>query len=140
MESVALLDPPLREPGELWLAKGTRPRRASSPINVWRSPHALTTEVSSEAGGSGEIALPCRQWDEAEEALRQAWRSLRIGNPTQLWKTHLALGQLQAEANRREQAEQSFRAACAVIDQIRPICRTPGSARVLNSPIIQRVS
>ncbi len=36
----------------------------------------------------GEIALLRRQWDESEEALRQALTLAQvIGNPTQLWKS-----------------------------------------------------
>ena len=47
----------------------------------------------------GEIALARRQWDEGEAALRQAMHIARaIASPTQLWKTHLAVGRLHSEA------------------------------------------
>ena len=63
-----------------------------------------------------------------------------IGNPTQLWKTHLALGQLQAEVKRREQARQSFQAARAVIDQVKAHLQHPGlRASLEHSPLIRRV-
>jgi tetratricopeptide (TPR) repeat protein len=89
----------------------------------------------------GEIALARRQWDEAESSLRQALTTAQaIGNPTQLWKIHLALGQLQAEAKRREQARQSFQAARAVIDQVKANLQNLGlRASLENSPLIRRV-
>jgi class 3 adenylate cyclase/tetratricopeptide (TPR) repeat protein len=129
--------------GELWLAKGD-PAKAREFADQCLEIATRTNSRKYLVRGwrlRGETALACGQWDEAEEALRQALAIAQgIGNPTQLWKTHLALGQLQAEANRREQAEQSFQAACAVIDQIKANLQDPGLRTSLEqSPVIQRV-
>jgi hypothetical protein len=48
-----------------------------------------------------------------------------IGNPTRLWKTHLALDQLQAEAKRRQQARNRFRLPGWSSIRSRKGCRTP---------------
>jgi hypothetical protein len=87
------------------------------------------------------VQSPRRQWDEAEGALRQALTIAQaIGNPTQLWKTHLVLGQLQAEAKRRELAQQSFQAAREVIDQVKGRLQNPVlRASLEHSPSIQYV-
>jgi len=42
-----------------------------------------------------------------------------VGNPTQLWKTHLVLGHLHAETRRPEQARQAYQAAREVIEQVK---------------------
>jgi class 3 adenylate cyclase/tetratricopeptide (TPR) repeat protein len=129
--------------GELWLARrdhakaqefadqclelATRTNSRKYLVKGWRL--------------KGEIALAHRQWDEAESSLRQALTTAQaIGNPTQIWKTYLALGQLQAETKRREQAQQAFQAARAVIDQIKSNLQDPGlRASLEHSPVIQRV-
>jgi tetratricopeptide (TPR) repeat protein len=55
----------------------------------------------------GKSALVRMQWDEAEGVLRQALTIAEaIGNPTQLWKTHLTLGRLYNATKKPEQARQ----------------------------------
>jgi hypothetical protein len=73
--------------------------------------------------------------------LRQALAIAQaIGNPTQLWKTHLVLGQLRAEAKRRDLAQHSFQAARAVIDQVKATLQNPGlRASLEHSLMIRRV-
>jgi class 3 adenylate cyclase/tetratricopeptide (TPR) repeat protein len=89
----------------------------------------------------GEIALARRQWNEAEEALRQALTIAQaIGNPSQLWKTHLAFGRLYTETKKLEAARQAHHTAREVIDRIKASLQNPGLRMSLeNSPVIQRV-
>ena len=75
----------------------------------------------------GEIALARQQRDEAEGWLRQAMALAQVvGNPTQLWKTHLALGRLYAETQHPEQAMQEEGAAREVIDRLLARLQEPG--------------
>ena len=89
----------------------------------------------------GEIALAGGQWDEADGALRQALSIAQtIGNPTQLWKTHLALGRLHATLKQPEAAQQAYGAAREVIERIKGSLRDPGLRTSLeSSPLIRRV-
>src|SRR5215216_6350447 len=49
-----------------------------------------------------------------------------VGNPTQLWKTHLALGRLHAKTQHQEQVRQEYDAAREVIDRLRASLQEPG--------------
>jgi tetratricopeptide (TPR) repeat protein len=140
---VALLDPSFCEPRGALLAKRD-PAKAREFADQCLEIATRTDSRKYLARGwrlSGEIALARGQSNEAEGALRQALTVAQaIGNPTQLWKTHLALGQLHAEAKRREQARQSFQAARAVIDQVKANLQNPVlRASFENSPLIRRV-
>jgi class 3 adenylate cyclase/tetratricopeptide (TPR) repeat protein len=107
--------------GDLWLVRGDYSQAKEF------CDHALEIATRTQAKKNlvkgwrlkGEIALARRQWDEAEIALRQALAMAQtIGNPTQLWKSHAALGRLYGERKQRESAEQASAAARAVIDQM----------------------
>jgi tetratricopeptide (TPR) repeat protein len=129
--------------GDLWLARGdyskarefadhcldiaTRTQSKKYIVKAWRL--------------KGEIALVSRQWDEAENALRQALTVAQaIGNPTQLWKSHLALGRLYTATKKPELAGREFRSAQEVIDRMKRSLRNPGLRASLESaPMIQRV-
>jgi class 3 adenylate cyclase/DNA-binding winged helix-turn-helix (wHTH) protein/tetratricopeptide (TPR) repeat protein len=89
----------------------------------------------------GEIALLNRHWDKAQEWLRQALTIAQaLGNPTQLWKTHLALGRLHTQAKRPEMAQRAFRAARQVIDRIEANLQHPELRGSLEgAPLIQQV-
>jgi tetratricopeptide (TPR) repeat protein len=115
--------------GELWLARGdfTKAREFADQCL------ALATRTTSRkylVKGwrlMGEIALACDQWDEADGALRQALTIAQaIGNPTQLWKTHLAYGHLSAAIRKPEMARQAFGAARDVIERVKGSLRDPG--------------
>jgi tetratricopeptide (TPR) repeat protein len=129
--------------GELWLARGDLAKAREFAEQCLELAARTNSRKYLVMGRrlKGEIALARRQWDEAESSLRQALTTAQaIGNPTQLWKIHLALGQLQAEAKRREQARQSFQAARAVIDQVKANLQNLGlRASLENSPLIRRV-
>jgi hypothetical protein len=89
----------------------------------------------------GEIALARHQWDEAERALQQALTIAQaIGNPTQLWKTHLAYGHLYTAIRKPEMAQQAYSAARDVIERVKGSLRDPGlRASLESSPLLRRV-
>ncbi len=63
-----------------------------------------------------------------------------IGNPTQLWKTHLTMGRVHTEAKRREQARQEYRAARLVIEGIKTNLQDPRLRASLESyPLIRQI-
>ena len=87
----------------------------------------------------GDIALARQQPDEAEGWLRQALALAQVvGNPTQLWKSHLALGRLHAETRHPEQARQEYSAAHEVIDRLMERLQEPG-LRISLAQVQQRV-
>jgi Flp pilus assembly protein TadD len=89
----------------------------------------------------GQITLAGHQRDEAERWLRQALNLAEtIGNPTQLWETHLALGRLHAEAKRPELARQAYIAARDVVDGMKVGIKNPDlRANLEGSPIFRQV-
>jgi tetratricopeptide (TPR) repeat protein len=129
--------------GELWLARenpskahgfadrcvqmATHTRARKYLVKVWRL--------------KGEIALAGRQWAEAESAMHHALTIAQaIRNPTQLWKTHLTMGRLYSATQRHEQAQQAYRAARDVLDQLKAQLQTPElRASLEHSPVIQQV-
>lgn len=67
----------------------------------------------------GQIALKLGQRDDAESWVRQALTLAQtVGNPTQLWQTHLAMGHVHATGQQGGHARQSYRAAREVIDRL----------------------
>jgi len=82
----------------------------------------------------GEIAFASRGWDESEAALRQALTIAEsIGNPTQLWKTHAALGTLYAAVRRPDASSKAYRSAVEVVDRIKASVDDPKLAETLSS-------
>jgi class 3 adenylate cyclase/tetratricopeptide (TPR) repeat protein len=89
----------------------------------------------------GEIALIRHQWDEAESMLRQGLSIAEaIGNPTQLWKTHLALGQLHTKTKKVGEAQRAYRAARDVLDRMKANVQNPRlHASLESSPLIRHI-
>ena len=114
--------------GELWLAFDD-PGKAEGFCNQCLDLATRTESRKYLVRGwrlKGEIAKVRLNWEEAEEALRKALTyAKRVGNPTQLWKTHLALGELYRDTRRADSARASFAAACKVIDGIGRSLRAP---------------
>jgi hypothetical protein len=82
----------------------------------------------------GEIAFVSRAWDESETALREALAiAERVGNPTQLWKTHAALGALYGAVRRPEASSKAYRSAVEVVDRIKASVDDPKLAETLAS-------
>jgi tetratricopeptide (TPR) repeat protein len=89
----------------------------------------------------GEIALMRHQRDEAESMLRKGLTIAdAIGNPTQLWKTHLALGQLYTETKNVEMARQAYGAAREVLERMKASLQNARLHTSLeNSPLIRPI-
>jgi tetratricopeptide (TPR) repeat protein len=88
---------------EVWLALDA-PDKAEGFCNQCLELASRTESQKYLARGwrlKGEIAVAGLDWEEAEEFLRRALGfAEHIGNPTQLWKTHLVLGQLYRDTRR----------------------------------------
>ena len=129
--------------GELWLARGDPSKAqefATQCLELAKRTNARKYLVKAYRL-KGEIALSRHQWDEAESMLRQGLSIAEaIGNPTQLWKTHFALGQLHTETKKVEPARGAYRAARDVIDRMKASLQNPGlRASLENSPLIRRI-
>ena len=106
-----------------------------------RHAHQLA-EVCGQGGRlQGEIALALRQWEEAEGWLRQALSLAQaVGNPTQIWKTHVAMGRLHAAVQQPEKAQQAYQAARDVIERIKMRLSHPElRASLEGSPLVQGI-
>jgi tetratricopeptide (TPR) repeat protein len=129
--------------GDLWLARGD-PARAQGFAEQCLEIATRTNSRKYMVKGwrlKGDIAFAHRQWDEAEHWLRQALQLAQtVGNPTQLWKTHLAIGRLHTEVKRPEQVRQAYSAACEVIDRVKAHLQNPElRASLDHSSLIQQV-
>jgi class 3 adenylate cyclase/tetratricopeptide (TPR) repeat protein/ribosomal protein L40E len=129
--------------GDLWLARGDY-TKAQEFCNHCLDIATRTNSKKNLVKGSrlrGEIALAHRHWDEAENSFRQALTIAQaIGNPTQLWKSHLALGRFYTDTRKLELAGREFRSAQEVIDRMKRSLRNPGLRASLESAaMIQRI-
>jgi class 3 adenylate cyclase/tetratricopeptide (TPR) repeat protein len=129
--------------GDFWLARG-EPARAQEFAAQCLDIATRTNSRKYLVKGwrlRGEVALARRQWDEAAGWLQQALTLAQtIGNPTQLWKTHLALGRLYTEARQPEQARQAYHAARAVIERVKTGLKNPELRTSLEqSPLIRQI-
>ena len=114
--------------GELWLARGepgqarqfadqcldlaTRTNSRKNLVKAWRL--------------RGEIALARCELEDAEGPLRQALAIAEaVGNPTQLWKTHVAWGRFCAVGRRPTEAGQAYQAARAVLGRVKASLQDP---------------
>jgi class 3 adenylate cyclase/tetratricopeptide (TPR) repeat protein len=109
------------------LERSTRTRSRKYLVKGWRL--------------RGEIAKARRIWEDADRALREALAVAEfIGNPTQLWKTHMAIGELHSERKTPEAAQQAYEAARNVIERTKSRLQNPGLRASLESaPLIRRV-
>ena len=129
--------------GEFWLKRGDPDkgtRFAEHSLDLATRSHARKNLVKAWRL-KGDIALAQKQWDKAERYLQQALvLAQTVGNPTQLWKTHLALGQLYTEAKRPEQAHQAYRAVREVLDRVRTNLQHPDlRTSFAQSPLIRQI-
>ena len=116
-----------REHADECLERATRTRSRKYLVKGWRL--------------RGEIAKARRMWEDADRALREALGVAEfLGNPTQLWKTHVAIGALHSELKRPQEARLAYDAARNVVEQIKSRLRNPGLRTSLESaPFIRRV-
>ncbi|HEV8144510.1 MAG TPA: tetratricopeptide repeat protein, partial [Methylomirabilota bacterium] len=89
----------------------------------------------------GEGATVRRAWNEADEALRRALAIAEtIGQPRQLWLSHLALGHLQTALGKKDEARERYRAALGVITTVRERTREPGlRAGLASAPAMREI-
>jgi len=116
-----------REHADECLERATRTRSRKYLVKGWRL--------------RGEIAKGRRMWEDAHRAFREALAVADfLGNPTQLWKTHMAIGALHSALKMPETAQQAYEAARNVIEQIKSRLHNPGlRASLENAPLIRRV-
>ncbi len=107
------------------LERATRTRSRKYIVRGWRL--------------RGELALARRRWDDAQQALQQALSVAEsIDNPTQLWKTHVALARLDDGRHLPDLGRQRWRAAGAVIGRVLDNLRHPGlRASFESSPLVR---
>jgi tetratricopeptide (TPR) repeat protein len=127
--------------GELWLARGDLSKAREFSQQCLELATRSNSRKYAVRGRrlQGEIALARRQWDEADMALRVALDNAEaIGNPPQLWKTHLALGRFHSEVGRTEAARQAYRAARDVIEPLKTSLRSAElRASIESTPMVQ---
>lgn len=127
--------------GELWLGRGDSAKARKYADQCLEIATRTNSRKYLVKGWRlrGEIGLLRKQWEEAEAALQQALTIAEaIGNPTQLWKTHLAMGRLHMEAKKPETARQAYHATREVINQIKDSLRDPGLHASLESSAFVR--
>jgi hypothetical protein len=81
------------------------------------------------------------QWEEAETWLRQALLLARtVGNPPQLWKTYVTMGNLFRETKQGVYAQEFYQAACDVIYRVKVTLHSPELRTSLEqSPLMQQI-
>jgi hypothetical protein len=85
----------------------------------------------------GEIALAQRQWAEAAGALHEALAVAQaIGNPTQLWKSHVALARLASAMAKPDDASRALQAAREVVAALTTRVRHPELAALLREHVV----
>jgi DNA-binding NtrC family response regulator/tetratricopeptide (TPR) repeat protein len=114
--------------GELWLARGD-PARATEFADRCLDLATRTNSRKNLAKGwrlRGDIALARRALDDAGTAYRQALTVAEaIGNPTQLWRTHVAWARLCAVRRQPVEAGQAYRAAREVLGRVKASLQDP---------------
>jgi tetratricopeptide (TPR) repeat protein len=129
--------------GELGLARGDS-ERATEFADRCLELATRTNSRKNLAKGwrlRGRIALARRHMDEAETAYRQSLAMAEaIGNPTQLWVTRAALGELHLARQRHDLAGEAFRAARDVLDRVKGSVSDPAlRASLEHAPAVQHV-
>jgi tetratricopeptide (TPR) repeat protein len=129
--------------GELWLVRGNDAKVQEYVDQCLEIATRTNSRKYIVIGWrlKGQIACARRQWDEADGWLQQALPLAQtVGNPTQLWKTHLALGQLHTAMKRPERAQQAYHEAREVIDHLKENLRHPElRASLESSSLIQQI-
>jgi tetratricopeptide (TPR) repeat protein len=129
--------------GELWLARGgfTKAREFADQCLDLATRTTSRKYLLKGWRIVGEIAPAQQQWDEAKGALQQALTIAKtIGNPTQLWKTHLTYGHFYTAIRKPEMAQQAYGAARDVIERVKGNLRDPElHASLEGSPLMRRI-
>jgi len=107
--------------GELWLVRGDPAAalaHADECLQLATRNGFLKVVVKARRLRAQSLTARGRL-DEAEQELDATLDlAMQVGNPPQLWKTSVALGDLRAAQDRPEHARQAYREALAVIDHV----------------------
>jgi tetratricopeptide (TPR) repeat protein len=118
--------------GELWLARGN-PAEAEEHIRHCTELAKRRDSLKYVARAfrlQGEVEMAKTDFEAAEQQLNQALAlSLKIGQPTEIRKTHEALGRPYFELSRTEPAERSCRAALEVLENLKAHTQNSGPLR-----------
>ncbi len=107
--------------GELWLARGDAEKALAYAEECLELAEQSDSRKNIVKGRRlrGEALLAQGKLAEAEQDLNTALGvAQQIGNPTQLWKTHAALGRLRAAQGQVEEARGAYQQALAVIEGV----------------------
>ncbi len=118
---VGSLDASLRESGGAGPGARRPRRRPAVGRSVSRDRHPDERTEEPRPG----MAAPRRDRHSRPAVGRGGVRAASGGNPTQLWKTHAAIGRLHAAAGRAERARHSYQSARDVVDRVVRELRTP---------------
>ena len=129
--------------GELALAQGADARALQYAEQSLELATSTTSRKYLVRGQrlKGEIALRQQKFDVAAEWLSQALSlAVSVGNMTQLWKTHFAMGRFYAATQQPQQAQEAYQAAWGVIQQTVASIENPDLRTNLeDSPVFQPV-
>jgi class 3 adenylate cyclase/tetratricopeptide (TPR) repeat protein len=121
---------------DLWLARGNLDKARTFTDQCLEVATRTTSRKYLARGWRlrGEIAFASRAWNESEAALRRALTiAERVGNPTQLWKTHATLGALHATVGRLGASARAYRSAVDVVERMKTSVNDPKVAETLAS-------
>jgi class 3 adenylate cyclase/tetratricopeptide (TPR) repeat protein len=107
--------------GELWLARGDldRARAYADECLELALYNSSTKNIVKARRLQAQILLAGGRFKEAEEELAAALATAHeVGNPPQLWKTYVAIGELRDVQERPSEALMAYREAVAVIDRV----------------------
>ena len=108
--------------GEYWLASGDLNRADNFADQcLERAARTNSRKYLVKAWRlKGEIAGALDRPEDAGAAFQKALSIAQfISNPTQLWKTHAAIGKFQYNNGKQDQSKESYRAAREVVDRIK---------------------
>jgi tetratricopeptide (TPR) repeat protein len=107
--------------GELWLVRGDYGKALAYADECLKVAEETESRKNIVKGRRlrGEVFLAQGNLEEAEGEIKTALEEARgVGNPTQLWKTCAALGDLRREQGRPEDGRQAYREALSVIEKV----------------------
>jgi hypothetical protein len=107
--------------GELWLARGDLKKAMAYADECLALAEQSNSKKNIVKGLrlKGQVFLSQGMLTEAEQKLSSALTvALRVGNPTQLWKTHAIMGDLKHAQERPINACRAYVDALAVIEEV----------------------
>ena len=124
--------------GELWLARGN-PAKAEEHIRhcaELAKRHDSPKYLARAFRLQGEVEVAKTNFEAVEQQFNRALAlSLKIGEPTELWKAHEALARLHLELGRTERAERSCRAALDVLENLKAQTQNPDLRAALGASL-----